>query len=41
MQLSDDVDRYIYFYSKDDSKDKIAAFTENYEKITFIRVESF
>lgn len=41
MQLSDDVDRYIYFYSKDDSKDKIAAFTENYEKITFIRVESY
>ena len=41
MQLSDDVDRYIYFYSKDDSKDKIAAFTENYEKITFIRIESF
>lgn len=41
MQLSDDVDRYIYFYSKDDSKDKIAAFTEKYEKITFIRIESF
>ncbi len=41
MQLSDDVDRYIYFYSKEDSKDRISAFTAQYKDIKYIRIEAF
>lgn len=41
MQLGDDMDRYIYFYSRKDSRDKISAFTEKYEGIHYVRIEEF
>ena len=41
MQLDDDVERYIYFYSREDSQDRIASFIEKYGCIKYIRIEAF
>lgn len=41
MQLNDDVKRYIYFYSREDSQDRIVAFTKKYGSIKYIRIEAF
>lgn len=41
MQLGDDVERYIYFYSREDSQDRIASFIEKYECIKYIRIKEF
>lgn len=41
MQLGDDVERYIYFYSREDSQDRIASFIVKYECIKCIRIKEF
>lgn len=41
MRLSEDVNRYIYFYSREDSADRINTFTEKYKGIKYVRMEAF
>lgn len=41
MQLSEDVDKYVYFYSPEDSKDKINTFSAQYPGIYYVRNETF
>lgn len=41
LLLGDDIDKYVYFYSKEDLQDKINTFKEKYENIEYIRIEAF
>ena len=41
MQLSDDVDRYIYFYSREDADAKLNTTFENYKAIKYVRIRDF
>lgn len=41
MQIREDVNRYIYFYSREDSANRINTFTEKYKEIKYVRIEAF
>ena len=41
MQLGKGIRKYLYFYSREDTEEKIAAFMGKYPEITFVRYHDF